>query len=198
VAAVFADDLHTGYMDPLSALPTTPGEVAESMHLRVEYQTVRRLPDSTRATSRWILFTVRTHVDAVDAFDAPTAAALLAAMEHTSAPDLAYKSLGSESLRTAVAAFLKGRAQDEGLQAGAGVNEPDADATDAAAATATDAPSAASYSESGDIDTNSTDIQRINYAVATGATVMPGGGGRCPFFRGSTPRVTTASIEDQG
>ena len=72
-STLFADAEHTGYMDPLSALPSTAAEAGETMHLRVEYETIRRLPGPTRATSRWILFTVRTHVGALDSLDAGTA-----------------------------------------------------------------------------------------------------------------------------
>ena len=77
------------------------------MHLRVEYETVRRLPGPSRDVSRWILFTVRTHVDPIGAFDADVARALRAAMEKTSPEELEYKSLGDAKLRDVVDAFLK-------------------------------------------------------------------------------------------
>ena len=108
-STVFADAEHTGYMDPLNALPSTAAEAGETMHLRVEYETIRRLPGPTRATSRWILFTVRTHVGALDALDAGTAAALRDAIEATGEAELAYKSLADETLRRATVAFLEQR-----------------------------------------------------------------------------------------
>ena len=108
-STLFADAEHTGYMDPLSALPSTAAEAGETMHLRVEYETIRRLPGPTRATSRWILFTVRTHVGALDSLDAGTAAALRDAIEATGEAELAYKSLADETLRRATVAFLEQR-----------------------------------------------------------------------------------------
>ena len=109
----FDDSRHTGYMDPLSDLPRTPREAGERMRLRVEYETVRRLPGPSRETSRWILFTVRTHIDPIGAFDAATARALRAAMKTTSPEELKYKSLGDAKLRDVVDAFLRERAGDE-------------------------------------------------------------------------------------
>ena len=109
----FDDSRHTGYMDPLSDLPRTPEDAGERMHLRVEYETVRRLPGPSRDISRWILFTVRTHVDPIGAFDADTARALRAAMEKTSPEELEYKSLGDAKLRDVVDAFLRRRAGEE-------------------------------------------------------------------------------------
>ena len=110
-STLFADAEHTGYMDPLSALPSTAAEAGETMHLRVEYETIRRLPGPTRATSRWILFTVRTHVGALDSLDAGTAAALRDAIEATGEAELAYKSLADETLRRATVAFLEQRSE---------------------------------------------------------------------------------------
>ena len=128
-STLFADAEHTGYMDPLSALPSTAAEAGETMHLRVEYETIRRLPGPTRATSRWILFTVRTHVGALDSLDAGTAAALRDAIEATGEAELAYKSLADETLRRATVAFLEQRSEgvdemggvDGGAKKGGGV-----------------------------------------------------------------------------
>lgn len=108
--STFQDERHTGYMDPLSDLPRDAREAGERMHLRVEYETVRRLPGDDRNVNRWILFTVRTHLDRIDAFDAQTCAALHAAMAATDDEELRYKSLGDANLRTAVTEFLAERA----------------------------------------------------------------------------------------
>ena len=97
-------------MDPLSDLPRDASEAGERMHLRVEYETVRRLPGEDRNVNRWVLFTVRTHLDRIDAFDAQTCAALHAAMAATDDEELRYKSLGDANLRTAVTEFLAKRA----------------------------------------------------------------------------------------
>jgi len=108
--STFQDERHTGYMDPLSDLPRDAAEAGRRMHLRVEYETVRRLPGRDRNVNRWILFTVRTHLDGIDAFDAQTAAALHAAMTATTDDEeLRYKSLGDVNLRTAVMDFLAER-----------------------------------------------------------------------------------------
>ena len=104
--STFQDERHTGYMDPLSDLPRDASEAGERMHLRVEYETVRRLPGEDRNVNRWVLFTVRTHLDGIDAFDAQTCAALRAAMAATDDEELRYKSLGDANLRTAVTEFL--------------------------------------------------------------------------------------------
>ena len=108
--STFQDERHTGYMDPLSDLPRDASEAGERMHLRVEYETVRRLPGEDRNVNRWVLFTVRTHLDRIDAFDAQTCAALHAAMAATDDEELRYKSLGDANLRTAVTEFLAKRA----------------------------------------------------------------------------------------
>ena len=76
VDSTFADTMHVGYMDPLSSLPADPEAAGRAMRLRVEYETVTRLPGE-RDVSRWILFTVRTHMDALERLDDETCAALL-------------------------------------------------------------------------------------------------------------------------
>ena len=117
-AAAFDDGLHVGYMDPLAALPSSPAAVGDSMRLRVEYETVRRLrprdddDDDPRDVSRWVLFTVRTHLDRLSDLDADTASALGRAMDDADADELVYKSLGSDRLRRATRAFLRLRAGD--------------------------------------------------------------------------------------
>jgi hypothetical protein len=40
--STFRDERHTGYMDPLRELPRTAEEAGSRMHLRVEYETIRR------------------------------------------------------------------------------------------------------------------------------------------------------------
>ena len=106
--STFADEKHVGYMDPLSSLPVTAADAGATMRLRVEYETVTRLP-GPRDVSRWILFTVRTHMDALERLDDETCAALLRGIEASDAAELEYKSLGNAETRGAVAAYLAGR-----------------------------------------------------------------------------------------
>jgi len=106
--STFADTMHVGYMDPLSSLPADPESAGRAMRLRVEYETVTRLPGE-RDVSRWILFTVRTHMDALERLDDETCAALLEGITSSDADELEYKSLGNEETRGAVVAYLEGR-----------------------------------------------------------------------------------------
>ena len=106
--STFADTKHVGYMDPLSSLPADPEAAGRAMRLRVEYETVTRLPGA-RDVSRWILFTVRTHMDALERLDDETCAALLKGITSSDADELEYKSLGNEETRGAVVAYLEGR-----------------------------------------------------------------------------------------
>ena len=108
VDSTFADTRHVGYMDPLSSLPADPEAAGRAMRLRVEYETVTRLPGE-RDVSRWILFTVRTHMDALERLDDETCAALLKGITSSDADELEYKSLGNEETRGAVVAYLEGR-----------------------------------------------------------------------------------------
>ena len=172
-ADVFADERHTGYMDPLADLPRTPAEAARNMHLRVEYETVRRLPGPRRETSRWILFTVRTHIDPIGDLDPPTAAALHLAMTRTPQPELEYKSLGNKPLRDVVAAFLRERAAEGGV-------DVDGDAPGSSAANNVVAP--------GPRDTNE-GKNMTGSGSGDGRNVAGSDNGmdtKCPFFRGST------------
>jgi len=100
-AKTFADEAHVGYMDPLSALPTQPEDVPKSMFLRVEYETIVRLP-----RTGYILFTIHTYCDALGEFDEECSTALLRAMRESSAKELDYKSLGHEPLRRVVEEYL--------------------------------------------------------------------------------------------
>ena len=106
--STFADEKHVGYMDPLSSLPASAADAGKAMRLRVEYETVTRLP-GPRDVSRWILFTVRTHLDALERLDDETCAALLRGIDASDAEELEYKSLGNEALRGAVTAYLASR-----------------------------------------------------------------------------------------
>ena len=107
-STTFADAKHVGYMDPLSALPSDPGSAGRDMRLRVEYETVTRLP-GPRNVSRWILFTVRTHMDALEKLDDETCSALLRGIEACDREELEYKSLGNDAMRENVTAYLAGR-----------------------------------------------------------------------------------------
>ena len=60
--------------------------------------------------NRWILFTVRTHLDRIDSFDASTAKALHDAIRGTDPDELEYKSLGDDKLAAVVTEFLAERA----------------------------------------------------------------------------------------
>ena len=60
--------------------------------------------------NRWILFTVRTHLDRIDSFDASTAKALHDAIRGTEKDELEYKSLGDDKLAAVVTEFLAERA----------------------------------------------------------------------------------------
>ena len=60
--------------------------------------------------NRWILFTVRTHLDRIDSFDASTAEALHDAIRGTDPDELEYKSLGDDKLAAVVTEFLAERA----------------------------------------------------------------------------------------
>jgi choline monooxygenase len=106
--STFADAKHVGYMDPLSALPKDPASAGTGMRLRVEYETVTRLP-GPRSISRWILFTVRTHMDALEKLDDETCSALLIGIEACDREELEYKSLGNALMRANVTAYLSGR-----------------------------------------------------------------------------------------
>ena len=55
--------------------------------------------------NRWILFTVRTHLDRIDSFDASTAKALHDAIRGTDPDELEYKSLGDDKLAAVVNEF---------------------------------------------------------------------------------------------
>jgi hypothetical protein len=55
--------------------------------------------------NRWILFTVRTHLDRIDSFDASTAKALHDAIRGTDPDELEYKSLGDDKLAAVVTEF---------------------------------------------------------------------------------------------
>jgi choline monooxygenase len=78
------------------------------MRLRVEYETVTRL-SGPRSVSRWILFTVRTHMDALEKLDDETCSALLIGIEKCDREELEYKSLGNALMRENVTAYLSGR-----------------------------------------------------------------------------------------
>ena len=69
-----------------------------------------RLPGEDRDVNLWILFTVRTHLDRIDSFDASTAEALHDAIRGTDPDELEYKSLGDDKLAAVVTEFLAERA----------------------------------------------------------------------------------------
>ena len=108
---VFADTLHTSYMDPMDGMPATPQEAGTMMHVRVEYETLRRLP-----ASGWSLFTVHTFLDPLSALPPEAAQSLAVAVASSSDGELLYKSLHDADLRGLVAEFLKGRASEAGLE----------------------------------------------------------------------------------
>ena len=97
-----------------------------------------RLPGEDRDVNRWILFTVRTHLDRIDSFDASTAKALHDAIRGTDPDELEYKSLGDDKLAAVVTAFLAERAglpmetqtetdpadQDEEMEEGVSLKDP--------------------------------------------------------------------------
>ena len=88
--------------------------------------------------NRWILFTVRTHLDRIDSFDASTAKALHDAIRGTDPDELEYKSLGDDKLAAVVTEFLAERAglptqtetgtdpadQDETVHEGVSLKDP--------------------------------------------------------------------------
>ena len=81
------------------------------MHVRVEYETLRRLP-----ASGWSLFTVHTFLDPLGALPPEAAQSLAAAVASSSDGELLYKSLHDADLRGLVAEFLRGRASEAGLE----------------------------------------------------------------------------------
>mgnify|MGYP006085952777 CR=1 FL=1 len=96
-----------------------------------------RLPGEDRDVNRWILFTVRTHLDRIDSFDASTAKALHDAIRGTEKEELEYKSLGDDKLAAVVTEFLAERAglptenetdpannQDETVHEGVSLKDP--------------------------------------------------------------------------
>jgi hypothetical protein len=97
-----------------------------------------RLPGKDRDVNRWILFTVRTHLDRIDSFDASTAKALHDAIRGTDPDELEYKSLGDDKLAAVVTEFLAERAglptqtetgtdpadQDETVHEGVSLKDP--------------------------------------------------------------------------
>ena len=95
-----------------------------------------RLPGEDRDVNRWILFTVRTHLDRIDSFDASTAKALHDAIRGTDPDELEYKSLGDDKLAAVVTKFLAERAglptetetdpadQDETVYEGVSLKDP--------------------------------------------------------------------------
>ena len=98
---------------------------------------VNRLPGTDRDVNRWILFTVRTHLDRIDSFDASTAKALHDAIRGTDPDELEYKSLGDDKLAAVVTEFLAERAglptqtgtdpannQDETVYEGVSLKDP--------------------------------------------------------------------------
>ena len=97
---------------------------------------VNRLPGTDRDVNRWILFTVRTHLDRIDSFDASTAKALHDAIRGTDPEELEYKSLGDDKLAAVVTKFLAERAglptqtetdtadQDETVHEGVSLKDP--------------------------------------------------------------------------
>ena len=93
---------HTSYFDTTVAVPDTPEAVAEAMHVRVEYETLSRLPSN----SEWILFTVKTYVDRLSDFPPEAKAALLAGLRRADDGQRAYKSLDNPAVFDAVVAYL--------------------------------------------------------------------------------------------
>ena len=83
-------------------MPDTPEAVAEAMHVRVEYETLSRLPSN----SEWILFTVKTYVDRLSDFPPEAKAALLAGLRRSDDGQRAYKSLDNPAVFDAVVAYL--------------------------------------------------------------------------------------------
>jgi hypothetical protein len=106
--------MHTSYFDPLAEVPTTAEDAGRVLHVRVEYETLTRL----RSTSPWSLFTVRTHLDPLDAFPPEAAQALASAIRSTSEGELRYKSLDDPALKRLALEFLDQRAESGGLSAG--------------------------------------------------------------------------------
>ena len=117
--------------------------------------------------NRLILFTVRTHLDRIDSFDASTAEALHDAIRGTDPDELEYKSLGDDKLAAVVTEFLAERAglptqtetetdpadQDETVHEGVSLKDP------------------------------------ANSAVPSG--------GRCPFFKGAEGGAESAKAKGE-
>ena len=114
-----------------------------------------RLPGEDRDVNRWILFTVRTHLDRIDSFDASTAKALHDAIRGTEKEELEYKSLGDDKLAAVVTEFLAERA---GLP------------------TQTE-------TESDPADQDETVYEGLSLKDPANSAVPSGG--RCPFFKGA-------------
>lgn len=107
---VFSDALHTSFMDPLAGIPQSPADAGELLHLRVEYETLVRLP-----SSGWSLFTVHTYLDPLSSLPPTVAASLAKSIRSSTEGQLLYKSLQDQELRGLVEEFLRGRALEGGL-----------------------------------------------------------------------------------
>ena len=105
--------------------------------------------------NRWILFTVRTHLDRIDSFDASTAKALHDAIRGTDPDELEYKSLGDDKLAAVVTEFLAERA---------GLPTQTETETDPA-------------------DQDETVYEGVSLKDPANSAVPSGG--RCPFFKGA-------------
>ena len=117
---------------------------------------VNRLPGTDRDVNRWILFTVRTHLDRIDSFDASTAKALHDAIRGTDPDELEYKSLGDDKLAAVVTEFLAERA---GL--------PTQTETET------------------ETETNQDETVYEGVSLKDPANSAVPSGGRCPFFKGA-------------
>lgn len=59
--------------------------------------------------SRWILFTVKTHLDPISELDDDTKGSLLTAINESDEHELSYKSLGNTTVLGSVVGYLDGR-----------------------------------------------------------------------------------------
>ena len=65
--------------------------------------------------SRWILFTVKTHLDPISELDDDTKGSLLTAINESDEHELSYKSLGNTTVLGSVVGYLDGRGGETGV-----------------------------------------------------------------------------------
>ncbi|XRA97598.1 choline monooxygenase [Pycnococcus provasolii] len=103
---IAADELdakagHTSYFDTTQPVPTTP-EGAKELYVRVEYETLTRLP----INDDFILFTVKTYVDKLDEFPKDAKLALLEGLQRADDGQKSYKSIDTPELYEALISYL--------------------------------------------------------------------------------------------